>query len=207
MEISPKAIAEAFEAIHSTIQQTGTWKDDTWECLVDTTIKKDVVKAWRQLDAASGLYKFRVYGVLSQIQLDRFVEFYSDYEYRSTWDPYTASLEVVESTVTDTVTRHALLWRVKFGVPLVSDREYLFTRVSEKQGDVWVMVDQQWASPQFPEKKSVVRPSHANPLCLLALSGSAGNKSRLTLDVTSRCADTCCRIQLWNLSQTRDQRC
>jgi hypothetical protein len=52
-----------YNSIHNAIKDGSGWKDDTWECLVDTMIKKDLVKAWRQLEPATGLYKFRVYGV------------------------------------------------------------------------------------------------------------------------------------------------
>lgn len=167
---------EEFKQIRDQIQAGTGWAASAagWECLVDTTIKKDVVKAWRMPDPASGLYKFRVFGVriwrlarilgsstlqvLSNIELEAFFEFYSDYAYRATWDAYTASLSVVDSVkeADSSIQVDSLLWRVKFGVPLVSDREYLFTRSARKVECTWVILDRHLISEKWPEKKSVV---------------------------------------------------
>lgn len=98
--------------------------------------------------------------------MEEFFKFYTDYRYREKWDPYTSSTINLQSTDTYIIltsfnseleiitpedeqwpTDQILMkWRVKFGLPLISDREYLFTRQIEKVDGVYVIFDKNYTS-------------------------------------------------------------
>jgi len=64
-----------------------------------------------------------------------------------------------------------LYWRVKFGLPLISDREYLFTRQVEKKDGLYCIFDKNLITDKVPETKKVVRVTTYNSYIILEQDG------------------------------------
>lgn len=117
-------------------------------------------------------------GTIHNADLEDFVAVVNNFDYRCSWDTYTASLSVVEAVdgiaLDDSEPEKKsdggsiVQWRVKFGLPMVSDREYLFYRhLARIDGTVIIMDRQCPLQDKYPPKKALTRvEGYNNAICL-----------------------------------------
>ncbi|KAJ8251747.1 hypothetical protein GJAV_G00225000 [Gymnothorax javanicus] len=133
------------------------WKEldepqvEGWELFTETM----GVKIYRLYDKETGLYEYKVFGVLPTCGPELCVDVYMDLPYRQKWDTY-----VKELYERDCDGQTAIYWEVKFPFPL-SNRDYVYVREKrelEMEGrKIWVVLAQSRAIAQCPEKSGIIR--------------------------------------------------
>lgn len=122
-----------------------------WELFVETM----GVKIYRLYDKETGLYEYKVYGVLTTCTPELCADVYMDLTYRKDWDGY-----VKELYEKDFDGQSAIYWEVKYPFPL-SNRDYVYVR-ERKDLDVdgrkiWVILAKSSPETPCPEKSGVLR--------------------------------------------------
>ncbi|KAG5832993.1 phosphatidylcholine transfer protein isoform X1 [Anguilla rostrata] len=133
------------------------WKElddpqvEGWELFTETM----GVKIYRQHNKETGLYEYKVFGVLPSCGPELCTEVYMDLAYRKKWDGY-----VKELYEKDCDGQTAIYWEVKYPFPL-SNRDYVYVRERrELEPDgrkIWVVLAQSSSVSQCPEKSGVLR--------------------------------------------------
>ncbi|XP_068192645.1 phosphatidylcholine transfer protein [Antennarius striatus] len=132
------------------------------------------VTIYRRYDEETGLYEYKVLGVLTSCAPARCADVYMDLEYRKGWDKY--AKELYEK---DFSGRSAIYWEVKYPFPL-SNRDYVYVRERrdlEVDGrKIWVILAR--SSPETPwdEKKGVVRVTDYRQSVAMESNGACGTK-------------------------------
>merc|ERR1711990_1334641 len=118
--------------------KTGKPESEEWKLFVDTPEVQ--VFAW--LDPETGYFQWKVFGGIEYSQ-EILKKVLLDIDYRKTWDSYVGSIEKIE----ENNNLEIIYWDVKYGVPFVSNRDYVYCRelkdveeelVPEKKGKVRV---------------------------------------------------------------------
>lgn len=114
------------------------------------------LKIYRQLNKTSGLYQYKVYGTMTEIDAEICSKVYMDLDYRKTWDSYVH--ELYEKEVSG---KKFIYWDVKFPKPM-SYRDYVYKRelrTFERNGKkVFVILAQSVQDKEnFPEKWMTIR--------------------------------------------------
>ncbi|GAB1296659.1 Phosphatidylcholine transfer protein [Apodemus speciosus] len=103
----------------------------------------------------SGLYEYKVFGVLEGCSPALLADVYMDLDYRKKWDQYVKELYEKECDG-----QMAAYWEVKYPFPL-SNRDYVYTRqrrdLDVDGRKIYVVLAQSISVPQFPEKSGVIR--------------------------------------------------
>ncbi|XP_065839134.1 phosphatidylcholine transfer protein-like [Oscarella lobularis] len=108
----------------------------------------------------SGLYEYKTYGVLNEIDPLTMIQVYCDYTYRSKWDSYVVELKELTDAALERGS--AIYWCVKYPFPL-TNRDYVFMREtreisSEKGGHVThVSLSKDMSLDAYPPKSKYVR--------------------------------------------------
>ncbi|XP_066470146.1 phosphatidylcholine transfer protein isoform X2 [Tiliqua scincoides] len=122
----------------------------------------------------SGLYEYKVFGVIHGCPPDRCAEVYMDLRYRPKWDRYVK--EVCEKIVDG---RSAIYWEVKFPFPM-TNRDYVFTRERrdlEVDGrKIYVILAKSVVTSKFPEKPGLIRVNHYKQNVAIESDGRNGSK-------------------------------
>jgi hypothetical protein len=133
--------------------------DPAWESFLNYTPKdptKDHLKIWRQLDKESGLYKWKVWGILRGVDTDAFHTFFNDLEFRKQWDSGTTNLQVIDALPEGSPA--IIWWRFGLPLPLFNDRDFVFARHSKRfDHGAWVVWDKTVEHAKAPPVKNVVR--------------------------------------------------
>jgi len=99
--------------------KNGRPESDEWKLFVET----DEVKVFAWLDPDTGYYQWKVFGEIEySSKVLRHV--LMDLDYRKQWDSYVGSIEKIE----ENNNLEIIYWDVKYGVPFVSNRDYVYCR-------------------------------------------------------------------------------
>jgi hypothetical protein len=117
------------------------------------------VKIWRQLQPPSTLYKWKVWGVLKDIDFDLFCKFFDDLEYRQLWDRTTKALQIIDEfqdqTSNDRV--QIIWWRVTIPFPFFYDRDVVFSRQRKQINELIIVYDKSVTHQKAPKMNDVIR--------------------------------------------------
>lgn len=103
--------------------------------------------------------RWKVWGVLKNIDLELFHKFVSDLEYRKVWDPATTMLKVIE-IVQDPASEETiqfLWWRVSVPFPFFTDRDFVFSRQVKHVGELTIIYDRSVQHPKAPKVNDAIR--------------------------------------------------
>ncbi|XP_060059761.1 phosphatidylcholine transfer protein isoform X2 [Erinaceus europaeus] len=165
-------LEEQFRAVCAEFQKHELGGAD-WELLVDTL----GIKVFR-LRNQSGLYEYKVFGVLEDCPPDVLADVYMDLNYRKQWDSYVKELYEEECDG-----KNVVYWEVNYPFPM-SNRDYVYIRDCREldwEGQkVYVVLAKSVEVPQFPEKSGVVRVKQYKQSLALVSDGKKGSRD-LTL--------------------------
>nr|XP_023691434.1 phosphatidylcholine transfer protein [Paramormyrops kingsleyae] len=146
-----------------------------WELFTETM----GIKVYRLSDEDTGLYKYKVFGVLNGCPPQLCADVYMDLEYRKKWDSYVK--ELYEKECNGIV---AIYWEVKYPFPL-SNRDYVYVRARRdlhmgRGRRVWVVLAKSVMVAQYPEKNGVLRVSDYNQSIAMESDGADGTRVFMT---------------------------
>ncbi|XP_048222474.1 phosphatidylcholine transfer protein isoform X3 [Perognathus longimembris pacificus] len=141
-----------------------------WQRLVEAS----GITIYRLLDQPTGLYKYKIFGVLNDCCPALLADVYMDLDYRRKWDQYVKELYENECDGQTVV-----YWEVKYPFPM-SNRDYVYVRQRrdmEVEGrKVYVVLAQCTSMPQFPEKSGVIRVKQYQQSLAIESDGKKGSK-------------------------------
>nr|XP_055191074.1 phosphatidylcholine transfer protein-like isoform X2 [Nyctereutes procyonoides] len=122
----------------------------------------------------TGLYEYKVYGVLGNCLPDVLADVYMDVDYRKQWDEYIEELYELEYNG-DTV----VYWQVKYPFPMYN-RDYVYIRQRRDLDlDGWkihVILAQSTSVPQIAERSGVIRVNQYKQSLAIESDGKKGSK-------------------------------
>lgn len=144
--------------------------DGGWELFTETM----GVKIYRLYDKETGLYEYKVFGVLTTCSPELCADVYMDLAYRKTWDGY-----VKELYEKDFDGQMAIYWEVIYPFPL-SNRDYLYVR-ERRDLDldgrrIWVILAKSSPKTACPERKGVQRVKDYKQSVAMESDGGCGTK-------------------------------
>nr|XP_020641866.1 phosphatidylcholine transfer protein [Pogona vitticeps] len=126
----------------------------------------------------SGLYEYKLYGILNDCAPELCADVYTDLNYRPKWDQFVR--DICEKTHDG---RPAIYWEVKFPFPL-TNRDYVFTRERrdmEVDGrKIYVILAKSVQTNKFPEKSGIVRVKAYRQGVAFESDGKKGSKVFMT---------------------------
>ncbi|XP_066877594.1 phosphatidylcholine transfer protein [Kogia breviceps] len=160
---------EQFREACAELQQPALSGAD-WELLVETF----GISIYRLLDQQTGVYEYKVFGVLEDCSLDLLADVYMDLDYRKQWDQYVK--ELYEKECNGEV---MVYWQVKYPFPM-SNRDYVYVRqrreLDHEGQKIHVILAQSTSVPQFPEKSGVIRVKQYKQRLAIQSDGKRGSK-------------------------------
>ncbi|XP_064842732.1 phosphatidylcholine transfer protein-like isoform X1 [Oncorhynchus masou masou] len=143
-----------------------------WEFFTETM----GVKIYRLYDKETGLYEYKVLGVLATCTPELCADVYMDLPYRKQWDGY-----VKELHEKDYDGRSAIYWEVKYPFPL-SNRDYVYVRerrdIDMDSRKIWVVLAKSSPQSPLPEKSGVQRVNDYKQTVAMESDGACGTKER-----------------------------
>ncbi|XP_008072657.1 phosphatidylcholine transfer protein isoform X2 [Carlito syrichta] len=141
-----------------------------WQLLVETL----GISIYRLLDQQSGLYEYKVFGVLEDCPPALLADVYMDLDYRKQWDQYVKELYEQECDGETVV-----YWEVKYPFPM-SNRDYVYVR-QQRELDVegrkiHVVLAQSTSVPQLGERPGVIRVKRYKQSLAIESDGKKGSK-------------------------------
>ncbi|XP_006940236.1 phosphatidylcholine transfer protein isoform X2 [Felis catus] len=140
-----------------------------WELLVETL----GFSIYGLLDQ-TGLYEYKVYGVLDDCPPALLADVYMDLDYRKQWDQYVKELYEKECNGETVV-----YWEVKYPFPM-SNRDYIYIRQRQEldvEGrKIHVVLAQSTSVPQFAERPGVIRVNRYKQSLAIESDGKKGSK-------------------------------
>ncbi|XP_077618961.1 phosphatidylcholine transfer protein [Crocuta crocuta] len=141
-----------------------------WELLVTTL----GFRVYRRRYQQTGLYEYKVFGVLDDCPPDLFAAVYMDLDYRKQWDPYVKEIQEKRCSGETVV-----YWQVKYPFPM-SNRDFVYIREHQEldvEGQkIHVVLAQSTSVPQFPERSGVVRVTQYKQRLAVQSDGKKGSK-------------------------------
>ncbi|XP_004859844.1 phosphatidylcholine transfer protein isoform X3 [Heterocephalus glaber] len=160
---------EQFREVCAELQQPALAGAD-WQLLVETS----GVSIYRLLDQQSGLYEYKVFGILKDCSPALLADVYMDLDYRKQWDQYVKEIYEKECNG-ETVT----YWEMKYPFPM-SNRDYVYIRqrrdLNVEGRKIHVVLAQSISLPQFPEKSGVIRVNQYKQSLGIESDGKEGSK-------------------------------
>ncbi|XP_075417680.1 phosphatidylcholine transfer protein isoform X2 [Tenrec ecaudatus] len=142
-----------------------------WQLLMETL----GISIYRLLDQQSGLYEYKVFGVLEDCPPALLADVYMDLGYRKQWDQYVKELYQQDCGDGETV----IYWEVKYPFPM-SNRDYVYLRERrelEVEGQkVLVVLARSTATPQCAEKSGVIRVKQYKQSLAIQSDGKKGSR-------------------------------
>ncbi|XP_019271240.1 phosphatidylcholine transfer protein isoform X2 [Panthera pardus] len=140
-----------------------------WELLVETL----GFSIYGLLDQ-TGLYEYKVFGVLDDCPPALLADVYMDLDYRKQWDQYVKELYEKECNGETVV-----YWEVKYPFPM-SNRDYIYIRQRQEldvEGrKIHVVLAQSTSVPQFAERPGVIRVNRYKQSLAIESDGKKGSK-------------------------------
>ncbi|XP_024428923.2 phosphatidylcholine transfer protein isoform X2 [Desmodus rotundus] len=141
-----------------------------WQLLVETS----GISIYRLLDQQTGLYEYKVFGVLEDCPPAVLADVYMDLDYRKQWDQYVKELYEKECGG-----KTVVYWEVKYPFPM-SNRDYVYIRQRQEldvEGrKIYVVLAQSVSIPQFAERPGVVRVKGYKQSLAIESDGKKGSK-------------------------------
>ncbi|XP_061030904.1 phosphatidylcholine transfer protein isoform X1 [Eubalaena glacialis] len=160
---------EQFREACAELQQPALSGAD-WELLVETF----GISIYRLLDQQTGLYEYKVFGILEDCSPGLLADVYMDLDYRKQWDQYVKELYEKECNGDAVV-----YWHIKYPFPM-SNRDYVYVRqrreLDHEGQKVHVILAQSTSMPQFPEKSGVIRVKQYKQSLAIQSDGKRGSK-------------------------------
>ncbi|XP_012640061.1 phosphatidylcholine transfer protein isoform X1 [Microcebus murinus] len=160
---------EQFREACAELQQPALAGAD-WQLLVETL----GISIYRLLDQKTGLYAYKVFGVLEDCSPALLADVYMDLDYRKRWDEYVQELYERECNGQTVV-----YWEVKYPFPM-SNRDYVYTRQLRELDmagrKICVVLAQSTSVPQLPERQGVVRVKQYKQSLAIESDGKKGSK-------------------------------
>ncbi|KAL4229302.1 hypothetical protein ACF0H5_012342 [Mactra antiquata] len=133
------------------------------------------VTIYRMYNETSGLYEYKVYGVLDDVLPDVCADVYMDLDYRKQWDSYVQELYETEADG-----KKVIYWNVNYPWPM-SNRDYVYAR-SLREMDyngkkIWVVLARSENLPSIPEKDGIIRVDDYLQSCALTTDGKVGSRA------------------------------
>ncbi|XP_060242977.1 phosphatidylcholine transfer protein isoform X2 [Meriones unguiculatus] len=129
---------------------------------------------YRLLDQKTGLYEYKMFGILEGCSPSLLADVYMDLDYRKKWDQY--AKELCEQECSGQMVAY---WEVKYPFPL-SNRDYVYTRqrrdLDVDGRKVHVVLAQCICVPQFPEKSGVIRVKQYKQSLAIESNGKKGSR-------------------------------
>ncbi|XP_037666002.1 phosphatidylcholine transfer protein isoform X2 [Choloepus didactylus] len=160
---------EQFREVCAELQQPALAGAD-WELLLETS----GISIYRLLDQNTGLYEYKVFGVLENCPPALLADVYMDLDYRKKWDQYVKELYEKECNGEIVV-----YWEVKYPFPM-SNRDYIYLRqrreLDVEGKTIYVILAQSTSVPQFAEKPGVIRVKWYKQSLAIESDGKKGSK-------------------------------
>uniref|UniRef100_A0A8C0TYP7 Phosphatidylcholine transfer protein n=2 Tax=Canidae TaxID=9608 RepID=A0A8C0TYP7_CANLF len=122
----------------------------------------------------TGLYEYKVFGVLDNCLPDVLADVYMDLDYRKQWDQYVKELYEKECNGETVV-----YWQVKYPFPM-SNRDYIYIRQRRDLDldgrKIHVILAQSTSVPQIAERSGVVRVNQYKQSLAIESDGKKGSK-------------------------------
>ncbi|KAF6299313.1 phosphatidylcholine transfer protein [Rhinolophus ferrumequinum] len=160
---------EQFRQICAELQQPALAGAD-WQLLVETL----GISIYRLLDQQTGLYEYKVFGVLEDTPPALLADVYMDLDYRKQWDQNVNELYEKECDG-----KTVVYWEVKYPFPM-SNRDYVYIRqrreLDVEGRKIHVVLAQSISLPQFAEKPGVIRVKGYKQRLAIESNGKKGSK-------------------------------
>lgn len=160
---------EEFQKACEELQQFGRVGND-WQLLLE----HEGFKIYRRLDEQTGLYEYKVFGVLDNCPPAVLADVYMDLDYRKQWDQFVKELYEKECNG-----KTVVYWQVKYPFPM-SNRDYVYIRQRrdlDMDGQkIHVVLAQSTSVPQIPERSDVVRVNQYKQSLAIESDGKKGSK-------------------------------
>nr|KAF6458043.1 phosphatidylcholine transfer protein [Rousettus aegyptiacus] len=126
------------------------------------------------LRSETGLYKYKVFGVLKDCPPALLADVYMDLDYRKQWDQYVKELYEKECDG-----KIVVYWEVKYPFPM-SNRDYVYIRqrrdLDMEGRKIHVVLAQSTSVPQFAERPDVIRVKGYKQSLAIESDGKKGSK-------------------------------
>nr|XP_012315886.1 phosphatidylcholine transfer protein isoform X1 [Aotus nancymaae] len=160
---------EQFREACAELQQPALAGAD-WQLLVETS----GISIYRLLDQQTGLYEYKVFGVLEDCSPTLLADVYMDLNYRKQWDQYVKELYEQECNGETVV-----YWEVKYPFPM-SNRDYVYLRqrrdLDVEGRKIHVVLAQSTSVPQLGERSGVIRVKQYKQSLAIESDGKKGSK-------------------------------
>ncbi|XP_067686080.1 phosphatidylcholine transfer protein-like [Haliotis asinina] len=144
---------------------------DGWEYFVQS----NDVTIYRLINKTSGLYEYKIYGYMKDVQPDICAKVYMDTEYRKKWDSYVNELQIEK-----TLDHEVIYWNINYPF-FMSNRDYVFSRelreIDYENNKMWVVLAKSATSATFPERSGVIRVTDYFQSAALMTDGQSGTKA------------------------------
>ncbi|XP_008995577.1 phosphatidylcholine transfer protein isoform X4 [Callithrix jacchus] len=169
MELAAGSFSEEqFREACAELQQPALAGAD-WQLLVETS----GISIYRLLDQ-TGLYEYKVFGVLEDCSPTLLADVYMDVNYRKQWDQYVKELYEQECNGETVV-----YWEVKYPFPM-SNRDYVYLRqrrdLDVEGRKIHVVLAQSTSVPQLGERSGVIRVKQYKQSLVIESDGKKGSK-------------------------------
>ncbi|KAL8588696.1 hypothetical protein ACOMHN_046468 [Nucella lapillus] len=142
-----------------------------WEFFVES----HGVTIYRLYNETSGLYQYKIYGVLDDVLPEICANVYMDLDYRRQWDTYAKELYETEADG-----QKLIYWQVNFPFPLWN-RDYVYHRELRSLDNggkkIWVVMARSKTAASLPAKSGVVRVDDYLQSATLTSDGKVGTKA------------------------------
>ncbi|XP_061477746.1 phosphatidylcholine transfer protein isoform X1 [Rhineura floridana] len=163
-------LEEQFLAICREVAKPREGASGSWELMAEAVS----FSIFRLYDEKSGLYEYKVYGILADCAPELCAEVYMDLTYRTKWDRYLR--ELCEKTHDG---RTVIYWEVKFPFPM-ANRDYVFIRERQDMEvdgkKIYVILAKSVNTAKFPEKPGIVRVKNYKQSVAFQSDGKKGSK-------------------------------
>uniref|UniRef100_A0A2K6EUW3 Phosphatidylcholine transfer protein n=1 Tax=Propithecus coquereli TaxID=379532 RepID=A0A2K6EUW3_PROCO len=160
---------EQFREACAELQQPALAGAD-WQLLVETL----GISIYRLLDQKTGLYEYKVFGVLEECSPALLADVYMDLDYRKRWDEYVEELYEQEYNG-----QTVIYWEVKYPFPM-SNRDYIYIRQLRELDvagrKIYVVLAESTSVPQLRERRGVVRVKQYKQSLAIESDGKKGSK-------------------------------
>ncbi|XP_006154733.1 phosphatidylcholine transfer protein [Tupaia chinensis] len=141
-----------------------------WELLVEFC----GISVYRLYDQRTGLYEYKVFGVLRDCSPDLLADVYMDLVYRKKWDEYVSKLYEKECNG-----KMVVYWEVKYPFPMYN-RDYVYVRerrdLDKRNQKIYVILSQSTSVPEIPEVQGVIRVKQYKQSLAIKSDGQKGSK-------------------------------
>ncbi|XP_022803364.1 phosphatidylcholine transfer protein-like isoform X2 [Stylophora pistillata] len=156
-------------------REIGSLNLDGYEFFTESLKESVQCKIYRKYEEVSGLYEYKITGLLEDVGLDVCKNVYMDLEYRKKWDGYVKELYEFDDNGVKSI-----YWNVNYPWPM-SNRDYIYTRELHEMeiNSIPTVVVLAESNPvaKIPEKSGVVRVKEFHQSLVIQSDGKVGTKA------------------------------